>query len=674
MKLGRITLALVATALLVPASANARATIYVDDDSTAGGTCLSPSTSPANPARACPTILAGLTVARNEPQNPGGDDVIVADGTYQGPVLFNSSADDGTVLDGGGVPIPALNEGTTIEWDDASSSSGAVFIGASIEDVTVRDLEVESVDPGNSPTGVIMNAPRSQLVNVHVDMQDDVGQQAGIAVQSNSSDVLLDNVHVDGDWDGQAIRTNGPSLTVEDSTLDVSGDNSTSLALLIEGGNTVVRRSRLTTAPDKFSNPLVEVGPAFLATSASLIAESSLITGGRTGVAARANEAGESASATLRHVTVDVGARGVQDIDLDHTSVEAEKTGAGASTATMNVESSILLDRPDVFGTGASLSCRDTDQLAGSPCAGTGNTTTAPAALFVNAPGGNWQLRGDAPAVDRGGDPALGESTTDELGLPRSVDGNFDCVARTDQGAYEVQGQANSAPDVAITGPAAAFAGVPVALSATASDPQGDPATLAWAFSDGGTATGPSVSHAFPLGAQQATVTASDSHGCAAVATHALSLSAAPPEGDRTRPAISGAGAFPAMFAPKGPARRLRSGARRRVARGTTFRWTLSEPARTTIVIERARPGRRVGGRCVRPTRANRGRRACTRWVRVTTLTAAAAKQGRNARAFSGRVRNRALPAGRYRARFNARDAAGNIAHQRIATLRIVRP
>ena len=54
-----------------------------------------------------------------------------------------------------------------------------------------------------------------------------------------------------------------------------------------------------------------------------------------------------------------------------------------------------------------------------------------------------------------------------------------------------------------------------------------------------------------------------------------------------------------------------------RVRRGTTFRYRLSEPARVVFTIQRARSGRRVGGRCRARTKANRKRRKCTRYVRV---------------------------------------------------------
>jgi hypothetical protein len=113
------------------------------------------------------------------------------------------------------------------------------------------------------------------------------------------------------------------------------------------------------------------------------------------------------------------------------------------------------------------------------------------------------------------------------------------------------------------------------------------------------------------------------------------------PGGDTTAPVITRFAAAP---------RRFRVGA----ARGTRLRFTLSEPAGVRVVIERVRPGRRL-------------RR------RVATLTRTGLSQGRNAVRFSGRLRRRALLAGRYRATITAADAAGNRSIARRASFRIVR-
>ena len=93
-----------------------------------------------------------------------------------------------------------------------------------------------------------------------------------------------------------------------------------------------------------------------------------------------------------------------------------------------------------------------------------------------------------------------------------------------------------------------------------------------------------------------------------------------PGAGDVTAPSFVGsARAIPRTFA-AGPARRTARavpGARRKLKRGTTFRYALSEAARVAFAIERKHQGRRVGSRCSKRTRANRGGRRCMRYARI---------------------------------------------------------
>ena len=86
-----------------------------------------------------------------------------------------------------------------------------------------------------------------------------------------------------------------------------------------------------------------------------------------------------------------------------------------------------------------------------------------------------------------------------------------------------------------------------------------------------------------------------------------------------------------------------------RAKKGTTFRLTLSEAARVVVTVRRASPGRRVGGRCVKPSRSNRAARRCTR-LRLAGRFAIDSPAGASRHRFSGRIGSRRLSAGRYRA------------------------
>ncbi len=105
---------------------------------------------------------------------------------------------------------------------------------------------------------------------------------------------------------------------------------------------------------------------------------------------------------------------------------------------------------------------------------------------------------------------------------------------------------------------------------------------------------------------------------------------------------------------------------------GTRIGVQLSAAGRVTLAFRRARPGRRVSGRCVKPTRRNRARRRCTRYVRAGALSFDG-KQGANSVRFQGRLSaRRRLALGRHR--MSARvSAGGQTSPARTVSFRIVR-
>lgn len=138
---------------------------------------------------------------------------------------------------------------------------------------------------------------------------------------------------------------------------------------------------------------------------------------------------------------------------------------------------------------------------------------------------------------------------------------------------------------------------------------------------------------------------------------------------DMRAPLISGFRATPSLFAHA----RAATAVSKRIARGTRFRFTLSEAARVAIRIRRARPGRRSSGaRCVAPSARLRRAKRCTRYISVGTLRRSAEK-GENSLRFTGKLGTRALRPGRYRAAIFATDAAGNRSPRRATGFRIVR-
>jgi hypothetical protein len=158
----------------------------------------------------------------------------------------------------------------------------------------------------------------------------------------------------------------------------------------------------------------------------------------------------------------------------------------------------------------------------------------------------------------------------------------------------------------------------------------------------------------------------------------------APPPGSGPAPvsvAVSGLRVTPAKFSVAGrrvggrcvKATRANRGRPRcslPIALRVTF--TLNEPGTVVIRVTRKAPGRRVVGRCVTPTRKNRRHMRCTRFILLpgaVTLTAAA---GANAFTFDGRIAGRALGPGTYELTAAPSGATQNGTSQ-TATFQLVR-
>jgi alpha-tubulin suppressor-like RCC1 family protein len=97
---------------------------------------------------------------------------------------------------------------------------------------------------------------------------------------------------------------------------------------------------------------------------------------------------------------------------------------------------------------------------------------------------------------------------------------------------------------------------------------------------------------------------------------------------------------------------------------GTTFRFSLSMPAKVQIVITRAAAGLRRGHLCAAPTPVLRRAHAkrCTRTLTVGVLTRLSLPAGANRIAFSGRIGHRALSPQPYKALLSASSSGGRSA------------
>ncbi|MFL5844459.1 MAG: PKD domain-containing protein [Solirubrobacteraceae bacterium] len=623
---------LLALALAAPASA---AQFYADDNGalpvTAG---CQDSTHP------CATIAAALTASRALAGI--GDTINLAAGTYSEDVVIDQTVDNGLTIDG-------VRSGLSTSTISAvNNSTHAVQFGASSAplstNLTLKDVVI-SVAAGSNTSKYAIDyyAVNSKLDNVAVVVSDPANMVSPLALSVPSGTSTLDHVVVvsQGSAAAMTLFSLGGTVTMTNGGIAMSSTASTADGIVLFGKATIT--DTLVRLPA--ASAATGVGAVLAGTE--LTVESSLIEGGANGVLIQQGSAG-TVKATIRRSTIDAATAGVDDGGFNGTSVNANTQTAPTAVASIVVTDSLLVDQPGahaVSGNGTpTVTCTNSNvPLTINPrvaCDATGgNQAIDPAELFVDAPTLDYKLKPGSPAIDAGVTGA-GEPATDQASKPRAVDGNFDCVAKPDLGALELQGQENTAPVVTAAGPATGATGAALTFTATASDAEDTTPTVAWAFSDGAAAGGTPAQHAFAqAGAQSATVTATDSHGCKATAKADVAVTAPttppPPDGDGPSP-----DAGPVFLSA--------------TLKGRKLRFTLSKAAKVQGRIDRRS--------CMKVAGKRRCRMVTKRRVALTGAS------GLN------RATLKKLPAGRYRLVLTATDAAGHKAKAKRLSFRVRRP
>jgi Domain of unknown function (DUF1929)/Bacterial Ig domain len=113
------------------------------------------------------------------------------------------------------------------------------------------------------------------------------------------------------------------------------------------------------------------------------------------------------------------------------------------------------------------------------------------------------------------------------------------------------------------------------------------------------------------------------------------------------------------------------SPARFRKGKPMTISFRLTEAAKVVLSFERKLAGRRVRGRCIKPSK--RARPNCTRYQRLSSKLTVQGKAGANSIAFRGRLpRKRTLAVGSYRLTLQATDATGQRSKPARASFRLL--
>jgi Right handed beta helix region len=107
---------------------------------------------------------------------------------------------------------------------------------------------------------------------------------------------------------------------------------------------------------------------------------------------------------------------------------------------------------------------------------------------------------------------------------------------------------------------------------------------------------------------------------------------------------------------------------------GAQIFYRLSEPARVKFPVQKRAKGRKVGGKCVKPTKKNKDKPACKRWVKVGKLPAQTATAGKNVQSFAANVGGRNLKPGTYRVVLTATDFQANRSKPKRVSFKVRKP
>jgi hypothetical protein len=323
---------------------------------------------------------------------------------------------------------------------------------------------------------------------------------------------------------------------------------------------------------------------------------------------------------------------------------------AADNTGTMSGNATITIDHSN-FGFEGHLPPGSGDRVVDGP--GGGNQRFI-AVKFVAV--GDFHQAADSPTIDKG--------ATDVLNGPTDFDGDPRALG---QGGTDIGADEFVPPPSAVTGDATSVTTSAAVLNGTVN---ANTVATTYHFEYGLTSSYGSSTPETHAGAGTANVAAAATlTGLAQGTTYHFRIVATNRGGFTAGADVTfttqapggggGGGAGPLLslsLAPKTFAAAARGGSVRPAVRlgrpppvGTTVTFRLSEAASVRFRAQRARPGRRVGGRCVKPTESNRRARRCTRFVPMRGRFSVTGTAVQNRFRFTGRLRKRKLSPGRYR-------------------------
>jgi hypothetical protein len=313
------------------------------------------------------------------------------------------------------------------------------------------DYAISDIDAANANGSIIVSGYSGPTT---ASISDVRVVTSGIAFQASGSHLQATLAHVSADVTADSSLSTAFYFDYgADGAVTDASASGTGLGLLAQGvsgaaggpeeSHVTLRRTR------------IDVGKYALYTASGTIdARDSLLAGGPTAVWAQSSAAANGASTiALRRTTVSSDGANAR-------AVMASGFTAGAQPAKVSLTDSIVRaagiapQALEADGTPATISAERT--IFSTSQATSGGTVPAPGSgsnldvdpHFTNVSARDFTLAAGSPALDRG-DPALIEpGDADATGAPRSADGDGDCNAAPDLGAFERTGVACPAAPV----------------------------------------------------------------------------------------------------------------------------------------------------------------------------------------------------------------------------------
>jgi PKD domain len=555
-----------------------------------------------------------------------------------GTGLFN----DGPAVDLAGNPVDLIGVASNkTAIYSSQTTNGLVILDIQEPTSTVRDLRVHHNSAASFATGLVLAGDADDVL---VSNQGLAGQFDGVRLIGGASsfdDSSVTLVYPENLQNRAIFVASGASPAITDSYLEgavgvADSGEATILRTRIRaaqgvvasgGADTVVRDTEIRTPGPMKSNfqilGLAAAGDGATSLEADRVTAHGDGTGYGTWVVPN-DGAGNNADITLEGSVLDGFAA---DVRL-HESGGANASLTSAYSAYDSTKLSLDAGTSHVQGAGK-LDLAGVDPGFADPTAGK-----------------LWLLH-DSPLVDAG-DPAfqpfLGFDVLLRIRV-RDGDGNGSSVV--DIGAHEYQ---RSAPQAVATAPAGGEVGQALSFDGSkSSDPDNEALTYSWSFDDGTQADGALVQKAFATpGPHTGTLTVTDPAGLSDAADVTLTI-AAPPvlpgPGQATAAllSLSDLRLVPRRFRVAAASAGARTAKTGRARGGTRIGFTLSQEARVTFTIHRARPKRR--------------------WAKVGVFSREA-RSGANSLGWDGRIGKRALRAGRYRLTAEAAGANGTLSER----------